>query len=370
MALTMIHFKPVKGGSEEHNKREKELEYVRKDLPHEYWEENTQANVHQRDVQLVKEKTGRSMQKKATPMQEAVVLINKDTTMDDLKNLAKEIEQKYGIHCFQISIHKDEGHWRNGEWKPNLHAHMVFNWILDNGKSFRPGRKILSNLQDITADVLHMQRGVSSSAKNLTALQFKNKAEEEYHEQLIEQGEDIRQQYVDMRERLLTAINELDDVQRGKQADIEELQRKQKIVEDKVMNYDEGYSQAVKRLAEKIVLGEVHEWKTTDDNGNPLGIWHRTTKEDIRKGFDNLMKINRQLPYMDRQDEINHRNILAGSLAIHCVRDLTAHQLEEVDEMLKGFADDVPESKYEQQQESKQEQRQNEVKNRGYRMHF
>ena len=43
---TSINVQPVKGGSEEHNKRKKKLDYVRKDLSHlnEYWECDTQAN--------------------------------------------------------------------------------------------------------------------------------------------------------------------------------------------------------------------------------------------------------------------------------------------------------------------------------------
>ena len=43
---TSVNVQPVKGGSEEHNKREKQLDYVRKDLSHlnQYWESDTQAN--------------------------------------------------------------------------------------------------------------------------------------------------------------------------------------------------------------------------------------------------------------------------------------------------------------------------------------
>lgn len=184
--MTMAHFKPVKQGSEQHNKREKELDYVRKDLTHmnEHWQSDTQANVIAKDKQLVKEKTGRMMQRKATPIQEAVVLIDDDTTIDDLQNLAKEMERQFGIHCFQISMHKDEGHWRDGMWIPNLHAHMVYNWILDNGKSFRPSRSTLSKVQDITAEVLHMQRGKSSEVEHLNAIQFKNQEEEKRQREL------------------------------------------------------------------------------------------------------------------------------------------------------------------------------------------
>lgn len=43
---TSIHVQPVKGGSEQHNKREKELDYIRPELSHlnEYWEKDTQTD--------------------------------------------------------------------------------------------------------------------------------------------------------------------------------------------------------------------------------------------------------------------------------------------------------------------------------------
>lgn len=184
--VTMIRFEPLKEGSERHNKREKELDYVRKDLSalNNYWESDTQAHVIETDKALVKQRTGRSMQKKATPVQEAVVAISEDTTMNDLHRLADNLEKRFGIHCFQIAIHKDEGHWRNGMWLPNLHAHMVFNWVLSTGRSFRPKRQQLSEAQDITAESLHMQRGKSSNVKHLNAIQYKNKQEEERQREL------------------------------------------------------------------------------------------------------------------------------------------------------------------------------------------
>lgn len=184
--VTMIRFEPVKEGSERHNKREKELDYTRKDLTplNKWWQSDTQAHVIKEDKRIVKEKTGRSMQKKATPIQEAVVAISEDTTMEDLHRLADNLEKRFGIHCFQIAIHKDEGHWREGMWVPNLHAHMAFNWVLNSGRSFRPKPQQLSEAQDITAESLHMQRGKSSSVKHLNAIQYKNQKEEERQREL------------------------------------------------------------------------------------------------------------------------------------------------------------------------------------------
>lgn len=66
---TSVNVQPVKGGSEEHNKREKQLDYVRKDLSHlnQYWESDTQANRLANIKALYQSKTGQKMQAKATP---------------------------------------------------------------------------------------------------------------------------------------------------------------------------------------------------------------------------------------------------------------------------------------------------------------
>ena len=59
MAATSIHIEAVKTGSEQHNKREKELDYVMKSRTHlnEYWQSDTQEQRLADIKQLVKEKT-------------------------------------------------------------------------------------------------------------------------------------------------------------------------------------------------------------------------------------------------------------------------------------------------------------------------
>lgn len=182
MAQTSINIQPVKGGSEEHNKRQKKLDYVRDELSHlnDYWEKDTQANRFQFIKENTKLKTGRSLQAKATPIREAVVVIQESTTMEDLIRLSEAYRQKFGIDTFQIAIHKDEGHHKAKEWKPNLHAHLVFDWTDHNtGKSIKLNRNDMAEMQTITAEILQMERGVSSEKKHLSAMQFKAEKEEE-----------------------------------------------------------------------------------------------------------------------------------------------------------------------------------------------
>lgn len=187
---TSVNVQPVKGGSEEHNKREKQLDYVRKDLSHlnQYWESDTQANRLANIKALYQSKTGQKMQAKATPIREGVVVIQDSTTMADLHRLADAYRDRLGIEVFQIAIHRDEGYQNSKEWKPNLHAHLVFDWTDHNtGKSVKLNRQKMAEMQTITAEVLGMERGKSSEKKHLTAQQYKAAAEAERAEQLQEQ---------------------------------------------------------------------------------------------------------------------------------------------------------------------------------------
>ena len=177
---TSIHVQPVKGGSEQHNKREKELDYIRPELSHlnEYWEKDTQTDRLENIKSRYLKSTGQKMQSKATPIREAVVVIKSETTMEDLKKLSDAYRQRFGIDTFQIAIHKDEG-YPKGEWKPNLHAHLVLDWTnQETGKSLKLNRQDMVEMQTITAEVLQMDRGVSSDKQHLTAQQYKSFAEE------------------------------------------------------------------------------------------------------------------------------------------------------------------------------------------------
>jgi hypothetical protein len=183
MAQTSIHFQAVKGGSEEHNKREKKLDYVHHERSsmNEYWESDTQEARLAFVTANAKAKTGRKMQAKATPIREAVVVIREDTTMSDLQNLAKRLHDRFGMDVFQIAIHKDEGYKKGKDGlKLNLHAHLVADWTdHQTGKSLKLNRQDMAEMQTITAEVLGMERGKSSQKQHLSAIQYKIAAEEQ-----------------------------------------------------------------------------------------------------------------------------------------------------------------------------------------------
>lgn len=168
----------------------------------ESWHKEYQSNGHPKTLRnyladtkrIVKEKTGRAMQKKAEDnvIGEAVVVIDEQTTMEDLQKLGKAMEERYGWTCVQIHIHRDEGYlgertedMKHREGKYNLHAHMFFiTTNLATGKSWKRQRGEGSVMQDITAQTLDLTRGVKKSEQTkevketLNVIEYKAMQEE------------------------------------------------------------------------------------------------------------------------------------------------------------------------------------------------
>ena len=186
MAISSIHINPVKANSEFHNKRLKEYDYVRKDLTpnNESWEAESLNEALKRINETYKKNTEQRIQKKATPIREGVVNINPETTMQDLHRLKDALYEKFKIKTIQIHIHRDEGHVKSKEWKQNLHAHMVFDWTDDKGRTLKLNMHDMSKLQDVVAETLNMERGQKSNKKHLSAIAYKVQEAEKDLEEL------------------------------------------------------------------------------------------------------------------------------------------------------------------------------------------
>ena len=112
MGATSIHVQAVKPGSEIHNFREKELDYVRPELSHlnESWVGDSISHRLESAKQRYFDTVGQKMQTKAAPIREGVIVIKQETTMQELQQFAAVCKERFGIEAFQIHIHKDEGY--------------------------------------------------------------------------------------------------------------------------------------------------------------------------------------------------------------------------------------------------------------------
>ena len=206
-----IHIKPCNiASSEAHNRRTAEYMrniresriYVVPELStdNEQWINpdfgSPDLRTHYDNIrQMVKEKTGRAMQEKererkgkngkivkiagCSPIREGVLLVRSDTTLTDVRKFGEECQRRWGITPLQIFLHKDEGHWLNGQpeaedkesfkvgdrwFKPNYHAHIVFDWMNhETGKSRKLNDDDMMQMQTLASDILLMERGQSKA---------------------------------------------------------------------------------------------------------------------------------------------------------------------------------------------------------------
>ena len=202
-----IHIKPCNiASSEAHNRRTAEYMrhigesriYVVPELStdNEQWINpdfgSPDLRTHYDNIrQMVKEKTGRAMQEKererkgkngkivkiagCSPIREGVLLVRSDTTLADVRKFGEECQRHWGITPLQIFLHKDEGHWLNGQpeaedresfkvgdrwFKPNYHAHIVFDWMNhETGKSRKLNDEDMAAMQTLASNILLMERG-------------------------------------------------------------------------------------------------------------------------------------------------------------------------------------------------------------------
>ena len=344
MAKTSVHFQPCKEISEIHNYRKKKLDYVRTQVTNKnenwMWDSSKSLADRREEIRkLVKEKTGRKMQSKAVPLHEAVVVIDYKTTMDDLKKLGKIYQQRFGIECIHISIHRDEGHWinRNGEdvglkptdnptqkqiiegvkWKPNLHAHMVFDWYNhDNGKSWKTSKQDARDMQTIAAEVLSMGRGQESTKQHLDGLSYKlaqkieeTEVQEIYIKNLQTKANILREQIGDNQEELDEINRQKEEAERRRNAALkqaEELKEQLKLGSDWLKEQQVRSEEVKQSLAKELKQLE-------------------NTNLRLSEGLDRLSSINA---------EVNKQKAVREQINAE-ISDFTARQAQQIEEYNK-----------------------------------
>ena len=251
-----IHIKPCNvASSEAHNRRTaeymrnigKSIIYIVPELTadNEQWINpdfgSPELQTHYENIKrMVKEKTGRAMQEKererkgkngkiikvagCSPIREGVLLIRPDTTLADVHKFGEECQRRWGITPLQIFLHKDEGHWLSGlpevddkesfqvgeRWfKPNYHAHIVFDWMNhDTGKSRKLNDEDMTEMQSLASDILLMERGKSKAVTGKEHLERNDFIIEKQKAELqrIEAVKRHKEQQVNLAERELRQV--------------------------------------------------------------------------------------------------------------------------------------------------------------------
>lgn len=301
--ITSVHIQACKTASSEiHNLREKDLSYVRDELSHlnesVIYERITPALSRIEDTYT--KATGQKMQPSASPLKEAVLVIREDTTMEDVKHFGELCQKEFGITPIQYHIHKDEGHYDSitNEWKPNLHAHIVFDFtcyehrmvektaksngktiknesgnpekkMVDNyGKSIKLSKSDMSRMQDLAAIATGMERGVASNKIHIDAQRYKAQAIAEDIKELQLLHTEVKeenQRLSESNEALTASINMQSAIIEKQKSEITALQSQYDIIADLVTDtYIETKEKAIITINEydKVVNYADEQLKT------------------------------------------------------------------------------------------------------------
>lgn len=112
-----------------------------------------------------KQHTGQKFQAKSY-LASAVINLKADSTMQDAERVAQHLQKKHKFQCYQIAIHRDEGHIdENGKERINYHAHLEFVTLdKETGRNMWQTKHIgigkLRELQTEVAQILQMERGI------------------------------------------------------------------------------------------------------------------------------------------------------------------------------------------------------------------
>ena len=353
-----IHIKPCNiSSSEAHNLRTPE--YMRNIgeskiylIPqlvadNEYWINprlgDYDLQTHYNNIkQMVKAKTGRAMQEKererktksgkivkvagCSPIREGVLLIKTNTTLEDVRRFGEECQQRWGITPLQIFLHKDEGHWLSGEpapddkesfqidgrwFKPNYHAHIVFDWMdHDTGKSRKLNDDDMTQMQTLASEILSMERGQSKTVTGKEHLERNDFIIEKQRAELerIEAERQHKEHQINLAEQELKQVKS--EIRTDKLKSVatdaatalasgvsslfgsgkmKSLERKNEDLRDEIAIRDE----TIKQLQSDIKQMQVEHQKQMQEV-------KRSYEEENRKQSEYIDKILRYFPYVEK----------------------------------------------------------------------
>lgn len=348
---TSINIKPCNiGSSEAHNRRSaeylanirKEKFYIRTDFMarNEAWvapelEDTSLSDCYNQIAAMVKEKTGRVMQIKdrervnkktgkvtivrgSTPLKEGVVVIRGDTTMEQLQRFCGVCKQRWGITALQVFIHRDEGHYGTpgdlATWKPNLHAHIVWDWMdHDTGKSRKLDRKAMSEMQTVLAECLDMERGTS---KEVTGKKH------------LERGDYILAKQKQEAEQARTDKEQAEAERRRIKEENKELEQVGKMLDDEIFDKKRLLEAADKENRESIKSGLANllgkgRYAAIEKENEEL----RSENERIKRSFPGA--VEKEVAKRTGQLSAEKRKAEAGCRALIKERDEAIRQLNE-----------------------------------------
>ena len=288
-------------------------------LQNEFWEsEKSDRDLWNDNLKLLKGKRGKRPLFKNCQWC-GVMTLNPEHTMNDVRKVAKWIEDNFGYTCTALAIHRDEGHEdKSGQVIYNLHAHLHF-FSMKNGKQLsreiKPSQ--MSELQTVTAQILGMERGQKGSKKHRFEHQdyrvvakereLQQELLDETHNNLVEVADRAGQVLYQRDKQIEDLVKEKQNLQ-NQLKDLQILKNKREYLRKGGLNYRrakkqlkaqisalnlkiEGLNKSVATLtAEKADLSSKLETANKQQNQEPTVVLRDYSEQEKQDLIDNAIK--------------------------------------------------------------------------------
>ena len=291
MAISSINIQPSSGNAIIHNERIFDVAYALKnDDVNEYHRIASISETRKAIYEDYKLHHGRKLNTKATPIREAVVNLNENHTMEDLKKLSEMLDKDYQMKVLHIAIHRDEGHIdKTGEEKINYHAHIVFsNYDFDKHITIKRDKDVMRKLQTDVANCLGMERGEENSQKvRLDHRQYKRAMQEveEKTKELQRELKEVKQENTELKysfKEMQKTITSLENLTAEQKRELHSLN-------SKVKNEKAEYEELLKKLDD---LKQDKAPKTNESILNDKSIPEK--EKEVLKQFTSDLTISMQ----------------------------------------------------------------------------
>lgn len=312
MAKSSINFQKASGHSTDHNFRKDKPNYL---LPKEFQKENefwqhekSEQQIFDDELSKAKRKGGRKP-KFENSRWEAVLNLNANHGLEDVKKVAEHIEKEFNVTCSAIAIHRDEGFVENDKPQYNYHAHINFVTYKDGKQNWRKEHikpQMLSELQTKVAELLEMERGeVGSKAVRLEHRQHREVKKREAKE--LAKQKDLKAEI----KRLRAELKEQGAV-REQYAQLEQLNRDLKEqIKLKDLTIDE-----LKEKLQAPILGastDDNKLKQLADKAAELieaeKTAHKETQKELSEARETILKQKATIDSQKQRIELLEQNI-------------------------------------------------------------
>ena len=326
MAISSINIQPSSGNAIIHNERIFDVAYALKnDDVNEYHRIASISETRKAIYEDYKLNHGRKLNTKATPIREAVVNLNENHTMEDLKKLSEMLDKDYQMKVLHIAIHRDEGHIdKTGEEKINYHAHIVFsNYDFDKHITIKRDKDVMRKLQTDVANCLGMERGEENSQKvRLDHRQYKRAMQEveEKTKELQRELKEVKQENTELKysfKEMQKTITSLENLTAEQKRELHSLN-------SKVKNEKAEYEELLKKLDD---LKQDKAPKTNESILNDKSIPEK--EKEVLKQFTSDLTISMQ----------NHikKEIVTVKTGLLKSEDKELHIINEPNSLFKGI---------------------------------